>query len=278
VTKQATPWGAAIDSTLDRYTDSAILMGLAWYYRSTWVLLPVLFAFMGSSLVPYVRARGEGLGVSVKDGLMQRVERVMLLGIGTALSPVLEATLYPADARPMHWLAVGALVILALTSNWTAVMRLLSVVRALKGTQSPEPAPRPRLTQKLSLNAIAAIVATAIDFLVVLVLVERLELSPALATAAGCGVGAVVNFSLNRVVTFRSKARTLPQMGRYLVVTFSSMLLNSGGVAVCASLPSIAYPISWLVVRVAVFLLWNFPLQSSYVFDDTAELEKGHAV
>ena len=66
--KEANPAGAALDSVLDRYVDSAMLMGLAWYYRDTWVLLPALVAFLGSSLVPYVRAKGEGLGVSVRDG------------------------------------------------------------------------------------------------------------------------------------------------------------------------------------------------------------------
>jgi len=128
----ATPWGAAIDSTLDRWADAAVLVGLAWYYRHDWVLLPVLLALVGTALVPYVRARGEALGVVVKDGLMQRVERVMYLGAAVALAPVLEAVAFPADRHPTHWLAAVALVALAVTSNYTAVVRLLAVVRALR--------------------------------------------------------------------------------------------------------------------------------------------------
>jgi phosphatidylglycerophosphate synthase len=129
---QATSWGAAIDSTLDRLTDMAVLMGLAWYYRHSWVLLMCLLSMTGSGLVPYIRARGEGLGVTIKDGLAQRVERVVYLGIGVALSPVLEAIFFPGDPRPMHWLAVIALVALAITSNLTAAMRLLALIRALR--------------------------------------------------------------------------------------------------------------------------------------------------
>ena len=129
---QVTTWGAAIDSTLDRLSDMAVLMGLAWYYRHSWVLLMCLLSMTGSSLVPYIRARGEGLGVSIKDGLAQRVERVVYLGVGVALSPVLEALLFPGDPHPMHWLAVVALVALAITSNLTAAMRLFSLIRALK--------------------------------------------------------------------------------------------------------------------------------------------------
>ncbi|HZH02413.1 MAG TPA: CDP-alcohol phosphatidyltransferase family protein, partial [Myxococcaceae bacterium] len=76
VRKTASPAGAALDSVLDRYADGAFLMGLTWYYRDTWVLLPLLMAFLGTGLVPYVRARGEGLGVAIKGGMMQRLERV----------------------------------------------------------------------------------------------------------------------------------------------------------------------------------------------------------
>jgi phosphatidylglycerophosphate synthase len=129
---QVTRWGAAIDSTLDRVSDMALLMGLAWYYRHSWLLLMCLLSMTGSSLVPYVRARGEGLGVSIKDGLAQRVERVVCLGVGVALSPVIEAVLFPGDPHPMHWLAAVALVALAITSNLTAAMRLLSLIWTLK--------------------------------------------------------------------------------------------------------------------------------------------------
>jgi phosphatidylglycerophosphate synthase len=63
---EVTKSGAALDSILDRYSDSAVLVGLAWYYRDSWVLLATQFALVGSALVPYIRARGEAIGVSLK--------------------------------------------------------------------------------------------------------------------------------------------------------------------------------------------------------------------
>lgn len=126
------PAGAAMDSILDRYTDSFILMGLGWYYRDSWVLIPVLFSFLGSSLVPYIRARGEGLGLELKVGIMQRAERVLTLGVCVALSPVLEPLFLPEGQWGRHWLAISGLLILSLSSNATAVSRFVALMRALR--------------------------------------------------------------------------------------------------------------------------------------------------
>jgi phosphatidylglycerophosphate synthase len=265
---KATPWGAAIDSSLDRWTDSAVLIGLAWYYRDSWVLLACLLALMGSSLVPYIRARGEGLGVSVRGGLMQRAERVMYLGVGVALSPVLEALLFPGEQHPMHWLAVGALVALAATSNYTAVVRLLAVVRALQTKAGLAAHPVGSHLARVTLNMAAAAVATVADFCVAMAVVGQVHVPPAIATAIGCVLGATVNFGLNRVVTFRSRAAPLPQVTRYALVSATSLMLNAGGVSLLLSLPAMAFPLAWCLVRSAVFLLWNYPLHTSYVFGE----------
>ena len=87
ITGKSSASGAALDSILDRYSEAAMLIGLAWYYRESWVLLPVLAFLAGSFLVPYVRARGEGLGLHLKVGLMQRPERVVVLGVAVVFSP-----------------------------------------------------------------------------------------------------------------------------------------------------------------------------------------------
>jgi phosphatidylglycerophosphate synthase len=63
---RASPAGAVLDSVLDRYADSAVLIGLGWFYRDSWLLLPVFAALVGTQLVPYVRARGEGLGSGLR--------------------------------------------------------------------------------------------------------------------------------------------------------------------------------------------------------------------
>ncbi len=266
--QQAGPAGAALDSVLDRYVDSAMLMGLAWYYRDTWVLLPVLLAFLGTSLVPYVRARGEGLGINLRGGAMQRLERVLFLGVGVALSPILEAALFPEQKHPMHWLAVVGLCFVAVMSNVTALTRFRGLLQALA------PAPKPGQRSPLSVlgfNAAAGAIATAIDFSVVLMLVEWVKLSPALATALGCVVGGVVNYTLNRVLTFRSSGAMAPQMARYTLVSATSALLNAGGVWLFTLHPQLAYAVGWWLVRGVVYFAWNLPLQRDYVFNDSRQ-------
>lgn len=264
----ANPAGAALDSVLDRYVDSAMLIGLAWYYRETWVLLPILMAFLGTSLVPYVRARGEGLGVNIRGGAMQRLERVLFLGVGVALSPILEAALFPEQKHPMHWLAVVGLCFVAVMSNATALSRFRALLKALA------PSPKPGKRSNLSLfgfNAVAGAVATALDFAVVLMLVEWAKFSPALATALGCVVGGVVNYTINRLLTFRSTGAIAPQMARYTLVSATSALLNSGGVWLFTLHPQLAYTLGWWMVRGVVYFAWNLPLQRDYVFNDSSD-------
>jgi phosphatidylglycerophosphate synthase/putative flippase GtrA len=275
--KEANPAGAALDSVLDRYVDSAMLMGLAWYYRDTWVLLPVLGAFLGTSLVPYVRARGEGLGIHLRGGAMQRLERVLFLGVGVALSPIFEAIWFPEMKHPMHWLAVVGLVFVALMSNVTALSRFRALVNAL-APPPPQSAQRTGLSL-VGFNALAGAIATGVDFLVVLGMVEWCGFSPAVATALGCVVGGVVNYSLNRIVTFRSQGAVAPQLARYTLVSATSALLNAGGVALLTLHPQLAYTVGWWLVRGAVYFAWNLPLQRDYVFNDPPEalMERPHA-
>jgi phosphatidylglycerophosphate synthase len=161
--------GAALDSILDRYVESALIVGLAWYYRHDWVLVPCLLALTGSLLVPYVRARGESLGVKMSDvGFMQRPERVLLLGIGTALSPIIEVVFAPVDPHPPHRLAIAALVVLAATSHVTALQRLHGLVQKLQG-KKPSGIGRPVR------SALSNGIATLVDFAVAASLVVLLE-------------------------------------------------------------------------------------------------------
>jgi phosphatidylglycerophosphate synthase/putative flippase GtrA len=263
VTGQASKAGAAFDSVLDRYCESAVLVGLAWFYRDSWVLLAVLATLVGSFLVPYIRARGEGLGVEVKMGLMQRPERLVLMGVTMAFSPIVEALLNPSDPRPPHTLAVLALVLLAVTTQFTAVTRLLFVMRALGKDYVGETM---KSRGQMIRSVISAGVATATDFGAVLMFVSVMNLDPWVATALGCLIGGAVNFAMNRAWTFGSTGAPLGQASRYLFVSMSSALLNSGGVAVLLFVPALDYRIAWLIARAAVFVAWNYPLQRDYVF------------
>jgi phosphatidylglycerophosphate synthase/putative flippase GtrA len=261
----ATKSGAALDSILDRYSDAVVLVGLSWYYRDSWVLLAVQAALVGSSLVPYIRARGEAAGVSIKEvGVMQRAERILYLGVAVAMSPVLEVILAPQEVHPLHRLAVVGVVLLAVSTQVTALQRLIYLLGVLDDSWGLGWLRRGG--GALARNIVAAGVATSVDFAVVTALVSGGVCTAPVATAAGAAVGAIVNFTVNRVWTFKSRDAHLPQISRYGFVSLTSALLNAGGVAVLLLLPGIDYRLAWLLVRGAVFFAWNFPLHRDYVF------------
>ena len=83
-------FGALLDSVFDRLGEAAIFLGLVVYavkgdfsdnYRLFFVII-ILLALIFSQMVSYLRARGEGLGVFTRAGIMTRPERVVLLGVG----------------------------------------------------------------------------------------------------------------------------------------------------------------------------------------------------
>ncbi len=265
-THTASPRGAALDSVLDRLSDAALLVGLAWYYREGWVLLAVLLALVSSQLVSYVRARGEGLGVSIRSGWLARPERVVILGLSVALSPALAALQEPTRLHPMHWLAVGGIVIVAVGATITAGLRFYRLLASLDGGAGHRGTFGVGRGSAFRSGAAAA-AATAADAASVIVMISALGLPPWLATFLGCGIGALVNFSIGRAWAFRGGADPRgPQAWRYGVVWTGSSVLNAGGVSLLLLLPGLDYRIAWTLVRGAVFFGWNHPLQRDYVF------------
>ncbi len=75
--------GALFDSVSDRWAELAVMGGYTWYLRETPWMIAALVAAGASVMVSYTRARGEGLGLDLRGGLMQRAERVMLVCAGT---------------------------------------------------------------------------------------------------------------------------------------------------------------------------------------------------
>jgi len=255
--------GGALDSILDRYADAAVLMGLAWYYRDTWVLVPTLLALVGSQLVSYVRAKGESLGVEVKGGLMQRAERIMYLGAACALAPILEAMLVPDDPKPLHRLGVMGIVLLAATTQLTAMQRLLIVLRGLRDASARE-------AKKLRVgHHVLSFSATTMDLALVTTLVHMQIFGPVLATGVGCFLGGMLNFTVNCMWSKTRPGSRVPLPRHYTFASVSSGLLNMGGLAVMLMLPGIEWWISWIVVRLAVWITWNVPLHRDYVFKRT---------
>lgn len=259
--------GAALDSIVDRYSESAVLVGLAWYYRDSWVLFPTLLALTGSLLVPYVRAKAEALSVAMAEvGWLQRPERVILLAATTSLAPLLEVVVDPSNPKPLHGLSVLGILILAVGTQVTAGQR----THVLLGILEPVPV-ESRARHRGTRAVVASVVASLMDAaLVALLAMATSKALLPLATLAGCLLGSVVNFTLNRYWAFFGAGGLLLAQGRrYAITSVSGALLNAGGVAVLLLLPNVPSVLAWLLVRGTVFGVWTLPLLKSYVFSLT---------
>tara|TARA_A100001037_G_scaffold299887_1_gene326404 strand:+ start:133 stop:756 length:624 start_codon:yes stop_codon:yes gene_type:complete len=76
------PWGAFVDSTTDRWSESVIMLGLLVHYatiNAAQSTVLVLLALVGSIMVSYTRARAEALGFKANVGVMTRLERYLVL-------------------------------------------------------------------------------------------------------------------------------------------------------------------------------------------------------
>ncbi len=120
------PWGAFLDSTLDRFVDGAIFAGLViWFTGRGDDRLTALFALaclVLGAIVPYARARAEGVGAQAAVGIAERGERVVVSLLATGLVGL---------GLPTAVLTV-ALGLLAVASLVTVVQRMLVVRRQLE--------------------------------------------------------------------------------------------------------------------------------------------------
>jgi CDP-diacylglycerol--glycerol-3-phosphate 3-phosphatidyltransferase len=122
------PRGAFLDSTLDRFAEVAAFVGLVAYYQASAAALAVVAAALGGSLlVSYARARGESVGVVCRVGVMQRAERLLLLGFGGILDPIVGAALGWSEGS----LLLGLLTLVAAGTIGTAVYRTVWIAARL---------------------------------------------------------------------------------------------------------------------------------------------------
>jgi CDP-diacylglycerol--glycerol-3-phosphate 3-phosphatidyltransferase len=124
------PFGAFLDSTLDRLGDAAIFGGLALYYvgpgdSEWWTALAIYCLTMGS-VTSYARARAESLGMQAKVGIAERSDRLVAILLMTGLADLLRVL--GVDDRVM-WLIPVTLGVLAVASTVTVVQRILVVRR-----------------------------------------------------------------------------------------------------------------------------------------------------
>jgi CDP-diacylglycerol--glycerol-3-phosphate 3-phosphatidyltransferase len=131
--KLASPYGTFIDSTLDRFVEVFALLGFVYHLRSFAAGPPLAAAALaGSLLVSYTRARGESLGVTCKEGLMQRAERLVLL----FLVCLLDGALARRFAWPPGTAAVWVLGLIAAGTFFTAAHRTVWISRRLRAGRS----------------------------------------------------------------------------------------------------------------------------------------------
>jgi len=124
-TGRVTAFGGVFDATLDRMGEAAVLGAVLFHFSEGGHRQEVMLAYIaivGSILVSYVRARAEAAGLSLKEGLFTRPERVIVLGLGLMVDQVLIAL----------W-------ILAVVSVFTALQRLYTVWRRLGAEKPPAP-------------------------------------------------------------------------------------------------------------------------------------------
>lgn len=125
-------FGAMYDSVLDRYCELITLGAISYYFCCSGQMPGALMAFlalMGSLMVSYVRARGEGLGVVCKIGFMQRPERVVVTSLATLATGIVGQC--GAGFDPNIVLVI-AMAFIAVFANITAFARLGWCKRALQ--------------------------------------------------------------------------------------------------------------------------------------------------
>jgi CDP-diacylglycerol--glycerol-3-phosphate 3-phosphatidyltransferase len=124
---KGTPFGAFLDSTLDRLEEGIVLVAVGAYFASLHdqvAVAAVVVAVLGSLMVSYTRARAEALGVECKVGLATRPVRVVILAIGLVFAK-------GASLGHFELLAPAVYVLAALTVV-TTIQRILHVRSQLR--------------------------------------------------------------------------------------------------------------------------------------------------
>ncbi len=145
----SSPFGALYDSVLDRYSELILFLGICYYLVAKHYFLSSLFAFIGmigSMMVSYTRARAEGLGIECKDGLMQRPERVIIIGVSALACGVashwmggnFKVTLPDTGFPIFETISIFTipLTLMAFLANWTAIGRLRDARRTLEDRET----------------------------------------------------------------------------------------------------------------------------------------------
>ena len=127
---RTSPFGAFLDSTLDRIGDAAIFGGLAMYYvgpgDNDAIVGLALYNLTMGSVTSYARARAEALGMEAKVGIAERADRLVAILVVTGVADLVH--LLGGGPRAL-WAIPVTLGLLAVASTVTVVQRVLVVRR-----------------------------------------------------------------------------------------------------------------------------------------------------
>ncbi len=120
----------------------------------------------------------------------------------------------------------------------------------------------------LSKHLVASLLATGVDFALMMLLVDLAGLGAEVATLAGALLGGITNFMLGRTWVYRAAGARAPaeQAARYAVVSAASAGLNALGEHVVLAWAGTHYAAARVVVSVLVSVAWGYPMQRYVVF------------
>ena len=125
MTERTSPWGAWLDSTLDRVGDAAVFAGIGLWFagrgNDTLLLSLCLYCLSSGAVVSYAKARAEGLGMTADVGITERADRLVVVLVATGL-----------DGLGVPYIQALALWYVAIGSTITVVQRTMAVRQQAK--------------------------------------------------------------------------------------------------------------------------------------------------
>lgn len=134
-TGQVSPFGAFLDSTLDRIGDAAVFGGLAMYYvgpgDNRWFAALAIYCLSMGSVTSYARARAESLGMQAKVGIAERSDRLVSILVLTGLADLLRILGVPRGVMYLIPITLGLLAVASTITVWQriAVVREQALAR-----------------------------------------------------------------------------------------------------------------------------------------------------
>lgn len=123
---RSSPFGAFLDSTMDRFADAFIFIGIIFGGYCHWFV--GVLAIHSAITVSYVRARAESQGVECNIGIAERAVRMIILMLGAVIAVIFHSNI----------IFTYFIYLLVILSYITVGQRILHVWKALNGPRAPK--------------------------------------------------------------------------------------------------------------------------------------------